>query len=108
MITQLKIVRAHLRALRAKAAIERYSKNLEEAKGVLATLGSGKHQTEYGYFTVSENNVYSKEKMEALLSKSAFNKCSERKLVNAKVKILYPAIYESVKEERGYKVSLDS
>lgn len=106
MITNAKIVVAHAKALYWKnraAAAERYlRKNLE----TLATLGSGKHETEHGFFTVSENNAYPADKIRDLLTPEQRALCMQSTWSNTRAKVLFPTEYESVKQRNGYKVSI--
>jgi len=106
MITTVKIVRAHAKALYWKnrmAACDRYMrKNLK----TLATLGSGQHETEYGFFTVSENNSYPADRIRAQLSAKDIDMCMEKKWSQERAKILFPIAYQNAKQQNGYKVSL--
>ena len=106
MITKIKIVRAHAHALywkhRAEVAERYMRKNLQ----TLATLGSGKHETEHGFFTVSENNTYEASKIQAALTKDEIAQCMESKWSNARAKILFPVAYQAAKANNGYKVSI--
>lgn len=97
---------AHGKALELVKQIEALADELKGYKTVLEGAGSGKHRTEFGIFQVSENNTYDTNVIESQLSKGQWQRCSERKLSKALVKALYPAIYESAKERRGFKVSL--
>lgn len=106
MITTVKIVKAHAKALywkkRAEAAERYMRKNLE----TLCTLGSGKHETEYGFFTVAENNQYPADKIRAVLTTDEIAQCFEPKWSNARAKVLFPVAYHGAKEQNGYKVSI--
>lgn len=106
MVTQKQLNESHRQALGIAETIERLTLELHSHKDILAMAGSGKHTTDSGTFQVSENNVYDSEVMESALSKGQFQRCSERVLRKALVKVLYPKVYESAKERRGYKVSI--
>lgn len=100
---------AHAEALRLKAQIDALNEEYRTHTAILVTAGSGKHITDHGSFTVSENNTYSDEEIMANLTKSQFMKVSERKLSKPLVKILYPKVYEAAKhrsETCPFKVSV--
>lgn len=97
---------AHGKALALIVQMEALADELAGYKAVLEQAGSGKHRTDHGIFQVSENNTYDTEAIESQLTKGQWMRCSERKLSKAMVKMLYPEIYASAKERRGYKVSL--
>lgn len=97
---------AHGKALAIITQMEALADELAGYKSVLEGAGSGKHRTDHGIFTVSENNVYDTEVIESQLTKGQWMRCSERVLRNSLVKALYPAIHASAKQRRGYKVSL--
>lgn len=106
MITKIKIVRAHAKALYWKSRMEACERYMKKHKETLATLGSGKHETEYGFFTVSENNVYPVEKICKGLSALQINACMEPRFSNERARVLFPKAYRAAKVERGYKVAL--
>lgn len=100
---------AHAEALSLKAQIDALTEEYRAQAAILVTAGSGKHMTDHGSFTVSENNTYDEEVIMANLTKGQFMKVSERKLVKPLVKILYPKVYEAAKkrsETCPYKVSV--
>lgn len=105
-VSQQRLNEAHYKALKLADQIERLSLELHAQKDILALAGRGKHKTSSGTFQVSENNVYDEEAMTNALSKGQFMRCSERKLRKGLVKVLYPNVYESAKQRRGYKISL--
>ena len=106
MITTVKIVKAHASALywkkRAEAAERYMRKNLE----TLATVGSGKHETENGFFTVSENNAYPQNLIREQLTPEQIAQCMERKWSNTRARVLFPVKYEKSKQRNGFKVSI--
>lgn len=106
MIKNIKIVIAHQKAIYWKkrmAVCENYMrKNLD----VLSTAGSGKHETEYGEFTVSENNSYPAADIMAQLTPADITLCKELKWSNARARVLFPEQYEKAKVPNGYKVSI--
>lgn len=100
---------AHAEALRLKAQIDALTVEFKTHTAILATAGSGKHQTDHGTFLVSENNTYDEDQIVQALSKGQFMKVSERKLSKPLVKILYPKIYEAAKVRsttQPFKVSV--
>lgn len=106
MITTMKIVKAHAKALywknRAEAAERYMRKNLD----TLSTLGSGKHETEYGFFTVSENNKYPQNIIREQLTPEQVALCMETKWSNTRARVLFPVEYENAKQREGFKVSI--
>ena len=94
-------------AKQVKAEIDRLTATLADLNDELSREGKGKHTVEgVGSFTVSENNTYSQDVMRSLLTGGQFNLVSERRLVPAKVKALYPEKYAAAKERKGWKVTL--
>ena len=106
MITTVKIVRAHLHAIYWKNRMEAGEKHMRRHLATLAELGSGKHETEAGFFTVSENNQYPADAIRALLSPEEQAMCLEAKWSNTRARVLFPTQYQSVKVQNGYKVSI--
>lgn len=106
MITTIKTVRAHYKALYWKSRMEKADQNMRKALDVLSAEGSGKHETEYGFFTVAENNAYPADRIKALLTPEQRAQCLESKWSNTRARVLFPEVYESVKERKGYKVSI--
>lgn len=106
MITTVKIVRAHIKALYWKNRMEAADRHMRSHLATLAECGSGKHETEAGFFTVSENNQYPADKIRALLTPEQIDLCMEKRWSNTRARILYGDIYESVKVRNGYKVSI--
>lgn len=106
MITNAKIVVAHAKALYWKnraAVAERYMrKHLQ----TLAAMGSGKHETEYGFFTVSENNKYPANEIRAQLTPEQIALCMTTKWDQEKARVNFPEVYQSVKKREGFKVSI--
>lgn len=71
------------------------------------SMGTGKHVTPNGSFTISENNTYPVGSMEAVLLPGQRNLCFKpRALDPAKVKALFPAVYASAKVHHGFKVTV--
>lgn len=106
MITTVKIVAAHAKALYWKNRAEKAERYMRKALDTLSEAGSGKHETEHGFFTVSENNAYPADRIRALLSPEEIALCMERKWSNTRARVLFPDTYESVKVRNGYKVSI--
>ena len=106
MITNLKTVKAHAKALywknRAEAAERYMRKNLD----ILSEQGSGKYETEHGFFTVSENNNYPASAIREQLTPEQIALCMERKWSNTRARVLFPEQYENVKQRNGFKVSI--
>lgn len=91
-----------------KSQIDALQARLDVLNEGLAAAGSGKHTVEgVGSFTVSENNVYPKDAISALLRKGQFMRVSKRVIDPALVRQHYPAVYESVKDTRGMRVALN-
>lgn len=106
MITTVKIVVAHAHALYWKSRMERADQHMRRHLATLASLGSGKHETEHGFFTVSENNVYPADRIREQLTPAQVALCHESKWSNTRARILFPTEYHSVKVQNGYKVSI--
>lgn len=106
MITKMKIVRAHAKALYWKSRMDAAERYMKKHKETLATLGSGKHETEYGFFTVSENNVYPKEAICEGLTALQINACMEPRFSNERARVLFPKAYAAAQQKRGWKVAL--
>jgi len=106
MITTVKIVRAHVKALYWKSRVEAADRHMRKHLETLATLGSGKHETEAGFFTVSENNSYPADAIREQLTDEQIALCMESVWSNARARVLFPAIVQSVQQRRGYKVSI--
>lgn len=106
MIECAKIVRAHLKALYWKNRMQQAERYMRKNLEILAEAGTGKHETENGFFTVSENNTYDASVIRSLLSPSEQALCLEAKWSNARAKVLFPEVYLSAKVENGYKVSI--
>lgn len=106
MITTVKIVAAHAKALYWKSRMEKAEKAMRVHLETLATLGSGKHETEHGIFQVSENNAYPKEAIMSQLTEAQRALCYEPKWSNERARILYPLEYAAAQDRRGYKVSI--
>lgn len=106
MITTVKIVRAHVKALYWKNRAAQAEANMRKNLQILATVGSGKHETEAGFFTVSENNSYPADKIRAALTEDQIALCMESVWSNKRAKVLFPVAYEKAKEQNGYKVSI--
>ena len=106
MITTVKIVRAHVKALYWKARVEKAEQQMRKNLEILATVGSGKHETEAGFFTVSENNKYPQNLIREQLSPEEIALCMERKWSNTRARVLFPEQYEKAKQRVGFKVSI--
>lgn len=106
MITTVKIVTAHAKALYWKRRVEAAERYMRKHLQTLAELGSGKHETEYGFFTVSENNTYPADKIRESLTTEEIDLCMEKKWSNARAKILFPLAYDAAKVQNGHKVSI--
>lgn len=106
MITTVKIVRAHAKALYWKKRVEAAEHHMRKSLDVLSTLGSGKWETEHGHFTVSENNSYPANEIRALLTPEEEALCYERRWSNTRARVLFPDIVQSIKVRAGYKVSI--
>lgn len=106
MITTVKIVRAHAKALYWKRRVEKAQAHMKVWTTILANAGKGKHETEYGFFTVSENNVYDQSVMLEHLTEAEAKMLSTLSLDNKKVKVMRPEVYEEAKERRGWKVAI--
>ena len=106
MITTIKTVKAHAKALYWKSRMEKAEQHMRKALDILSEEGSGKHETEYGIFTVAENNAYPADRIRALLTPEEIAQCMERKWSNTRARVLFPVQYETVKERKGYKVSI--
>jgi len=106
MITKMKIVRAHARALYWKSRKEAAERYMRKQLETLATLGSGKHETEHGFFTVTANNQYPAEKIQAQLTPKQIAMCMEKRWSQERAKVLFPEAYHAAKDQRGYKVSI--
>lgn len=106
MITQIKTVKAHAAALYWKKRMEVCERYMKKHLQTLATHGSGKHETEYGFFVVSENNSYPAADIMAQLTPAEITLCKELKWSNARAKVLFPEAYEAAKTPNGYKVSI--
>jgi hypothetical protein len=59
-----------------------------------------------GSFTISENNTYPEENIVAALTPGQVKRCEVRKVSNALVKSLYPAVYVAAKKSNGFKVAI--
>jgi hypothetical protein len=93
------------------ASIDRQVKSLlarqAEIKTALAAEGIGKHVVPgAGTFTVSENNTYSDDYIAATLTPGQMRRVVKSVIDRAKVKSLYPAVYDAAKERRGFRVSV--
>lgn len=106
MITTLKTVRAHAKALYWKTRMEAAEKHMRKNLQVLAQHGSGKWETEHGFFTVAENNSYPADAIRETLTPDEIALCKESKWSNARAKVLFPVQYEMAKVRNGYKVSI--
>lgn len=106
MITTAKIVIAHAKSLYWKSRMEAAEKYMRKHLETLAELGSGKWETEHGFFTVSENNQYPADAIRAQLTPKQIASCEERKWSNARARVLFPAQYHAAKVSAGYKVSI--
>jgi hypothetical protein len=106
MITDIKTVVAHAKALYWKTRMEKAKEHMDKYKAVLSTAGSGKHETEYGTFTVSENNSYPPLMIAEQLTEDEIEMCMESKWSNERARILFPKQYEASRVRNGYKVSL--
>jgi hypothetical protein len=106
MITTVKIVRAHVKALYWKSRKEQADRYMRKNLETLATMGSGKHETEAGFFTVTENNQYPADAIRSLLTTEEQALCMESVWSNARARVLFPAIVQCVKVSNGYKVSI--
>lgn len=106
MITTVKTVKAHAKALYWKSRIEKAERHMRNALAVLSEHGSGKHETEHGFFTVTENNTYPAADIQASLSEDEIALCMESKWSNARAKVLFPAAYNAAKKSNGMKVSI--
>lgn len=92
-----------------KLEIARLNGELAERNAYLAkAVGevTGRHLTEAGSFTVSENNTYSEDAMRANMLPGQVKRCSVSKLDKAAVKRLYPEVYSAAKQPHGVKVTL--
>lgn len=106
MITHIKIVRAHVKALYWKKRMDAAERYMRKHLQTLSECGSGKHETEYGEFTVSENNSYPAESIMSRLTPQQITLCKELKWSNARAKVLFPEAYEAAKVHNGFKVSI--
>lgn len=106
MITTAKIVLAHAKALYWKNRMATAERYMRKHLLTLSTLGSGKWETEHGFFTVSENNSYPADKIRAQLSKAQIALCMESTWSNKRAKVLFPVQYQNAREENGYKVAI--
>lgn len=106
MITTVKIVRAHAKALYWKHRTEAAERNMRKNLEILAEVGSGKHETENGFFTVSENNSYPPEEVRKHLSEADAALCYEKRWSNQRARVLFPEVMERVRVRNGYKVSI--
>jgi hypothetical protein len=106
MITATKIVLAHYKALYWKARVAQAEKHMRKSLETLATLGSGKYETEHGFFTVSENNTYPANVIRDALTPEERALCMESKWSNTRAKVLFPIAYENAKQRNGFKVSV--
>lgn len=106
MITTVKIVKAHYKALYWKKRAEQAETHMRKALGVLSEVGSGKHETENGFFTVSENNAYPQNVIREQLTPEQIALCMERKWSNTRARVLFPVEYETAKVRNGFKVSI--
>jgi len=106
MITTVKIVMAHGRALYWKSRMEAADRHMRRHLATLAECGSGKHETERGFFTVAANNQYPAEAIQKQLTPEQVDLCMEKKWSNTRARILFPIAYHSAKVENGYKVSI--
>lgn len=101
-----RIISAHFKALYWKKRMIAAEKYYRRYISILAECGSGKHETEYGEFTVSANNSYPAEEIQAKLTDEQIAQCMELRWSQERARILFPAVYLSVKKENGYKVSI--
>jgi len=106
MITTVKIVVAHAAALYWKSRVEKAQHHMRRNLQILAQCGSGKHETEHGFFVVSENNSYPAEKIQAQLSTRQIAQCMVKKWSNEQAKVRFPVAYQNAKTNNGYKVSI--
>ena len=106
MITTVKIVKAHFKALYWKRRMEAADRYMRKNLDILSAMGSGKHETEHGFFTVSENNAYPANLIREQLTPEEIALCMERKWSNTRARVLFPVQYESVKQRNGFKVSI--
>lgn len=106
MITAAKTVKAHAMALYWKRRMEAADRYMRKHLQTLAECGSGKHETEHGEFTVTENNTYPAADIQSHLSEDEIALCMESKWSNARAKVLFPAAYNAAKVSNGYKVSI--
>ena len=67
---------------------------------------SGKVATQAGPFTVSAVNEYPEAGILANLTPGQATRCMKRVLDRAKVRALYPAVWEAAKVTKGQKVSI--
>lgn len=106
MITAVKTVLAHRKALYWKTRMEKAEQFMRKNLAVLAEAGTGKHETEYGFFVVSENNSYPATLIAEALTEDERAMCYESKWSNARAKVLFPKAYNAAKVEQGFKVSI--
>lgn len=106
MITTVKIVAAHAKALYWKSRVETAERHMRKNLETLALMGSGKHETEHGFFTVSENNQYPANVIREALTPAEIALCHESKWSNTRARILFPVAYEAAKQRNGFKVSI--
>lgn len=106
MITTVKIVKAHFKALYWKSRMEKAETYMRKSLAVLAEAGSGKHETEYGFFTVSENNKYPQNLIREQLTPAEIALCMERKWSNTRARVLFPEQYQNALQRDGFKVSI--
>lgn len=98
------------RIAHADAEIERLKAVRAAAiEGLYDSFGStGKHVVPgVGEITFSDNNVYDAKTMKDALKPGQFMRVSERKLVPARVKELYPSVYADAKSYRGYRAAVN-
>lgn len=99
-----RIVRAKERIAEAERTITNETERLYELLGG----AKGKHVLPggVGEITFSDNNVYSDADMLSALRPGQQRLVTKRVLDRAKVKAMYPAVYEAARSYRGYKSSV--
>lgn len=106
MITTMKIVKAHAKALYWKNRAEAAERYMRKSLDVLASVGSGKHETEHGFFTVSENNKYPQNLIKDALSPEEIALCEVKRWSNERARVLFPEAFAAAKQREGFKVSI--
>lgn len=99
-----RLMRAKARIAEAEEQVKVQTEELWKAFGET----TGKHIIPggVGEITFSDNNVYDAKAMEDALKPGQLRLVTKRVLDRAKVKSMYPAVYEAARSNRGYKSSV--